>query len=101
MVNQDKSYLLLPPFSPVLGGLLPRPPPEGLPVRLGKLGFGLPVLFTAMIKLLVKLKKISDISANHQFELNKLSIFIDCLTDVCSLMEGLIDKWTIKKTILL
>lgn len=33
---------LPPPVStyfPLLGGLLPRPPPDGLPVRLGQFGF--------------------------------------------------------------
>lgn len=27
------------PYFPLLGGLLPRPPPDGLPVLLGQLGF--------------------------------------------------------------
>lgn len=45
--NLKFNYFPLPLPDP-LGGLLPRPPPEGLPVRLGKLGLELPVLLIAI-----------------------------------------------------
>lgn len=46
MLNHYNDYFL--------GGLFPRPPPDGLPDLLGQFGFGFPVRFLA-IKVLLRI----------------------------------------------
>lgn len=42
-------YLFPPVLPPLAGGLLPLPPPDGFPVRLGQFGLLLPVWLLAML----------------------------------------------------